>query len=198
MSKNSLIYSNIFFYRSVMNILYKGNYRRRFDGIFKLISGKSVTELCFGDTLVADYCKQHKIDWKGIDSNETFISRANKKGYKTELNDINALIYFPKADTCIISGSLYHFHKNIENLFSKLLECAPVIIISEPISNLSNHKGIIGKTAAISATVNGQKQNFRFTKESLLETLSNLSAKLNFNFKVVEQFEKDWIILINR
>jgi len=181
-----------------MNLLYKGNYKRRFEGIFKLISGPKVTELCFGDTIIAEYCKTSKIDWVGLDINENFISQAIKKGYNAELNDIIRLKKFPKADTCIIGGSLYHFNENLENLFSKLLECAPKIIISEPIINLSNSEGMIGKIAKASATVKGQKQNFRFTKETLLETLSNLSAKFNFKFQIIEQFEKDLIILITR
>ncbi len=181
-----------------MNLLYKGNYKRRFAGICKLIFGTKVTELCFGDIIIAEYCKTNKIDWKGIDINEKFTSQAIKKGHNAELNDINRLEKFPKADTCIMCGSLYHFNGSLENLFSRLLECAPRIIISEPIINLSNSKGIIGKIAKLSATVKGQKQNFRFTKETLLETLSNLSAKFNFKFQIIEQFEKDLIILITR
>lgn len=181
-----------------MSLLYKGLYRRRFGEICKLLSGVKVTELCFGDIIIANYCKIHKIEWNGVDINETFVEFARKRGYNAEMNDINNLNYFSKADTCVLSGSLYHFKDNIENLFNKLLDCAPRIIISEPVINLSTRNGIIGKMARAAANVNGQKQNFRFTKETLLETLSNLSARLNFKFQIIAQVDKDLIVLITR
>ena len=198
MSKNSLIYNNIYTYRFLMNLLYKGKYRSRFDSIGNLISGQSVTELCFGDTIIADTCRANNIKWKGLDVNEQFLARATKKGYAVISVDIKTIKEFPKADTCIICGSLYHFNSNLPELLSKMLDCAPVIIISEPVKNLSNSKGIIGKIARASATVKGQKQTFRYTKETLTETLSNLSAKLNFKITIIEQFDKDLILVITK
>ncbi len=198
MLKTSLIYRNIFFYRFLMNILYKGKYQKRFEILFPLILGNKVTELCFGDIFIAKHCLQNKIEWTGIEVNEKFVSRAIAKGYAAQLNDIEQMVKFPTADTCIIMGSLYHFNENLSNLFPKLLDCAPIIIISEPILNLSNKGGLIGKLAKISATVNGQEQNFRFTRSQLIETLSNLTAKFKFQFKIIDEFEKDIIILITR
>ncbi len=181
-----------------MNILYKGKYQKRFEILFPLILGNKVTELCFGDIFIAKHCLQNKIEWTGIEVNEKFVSRAIAKGYAAQLNDIEQMVKFPTADTCIIMGSLYHFNENLSNLFPKLLDCAPIIIISEPILNLSNKGGLIGKLAKISATVNGQEQNFRFTRSQLIETLSNLTAKFKFQFKIIDEFEKDIIILITR
>ena len=181
-----------------MNLLYKGNYNRRFEYISKHISGKNVTEICFGDTIIADYCSKNKINWIGIDINEKFVKNALKKGFQAELADVQLLDKFPKADTCILSGSLYHFHENIEPLFIKMLDCSPLIIISEPVINLSNAKGIIGKLAKASATINDKKQEFRYSLDSLITELTTLGKKLNFNYKIIEQFDKDLIIVITK
>lgn len=197
-SKNSIIYRNIFFYRLIMNVLYKGNYFKRFEPVYKLISGKNVVELCFGDTCIAYYCKQNNINWTGFDINQIFVKNAQKKGFNAEIADIQRVENFPTADTLVISGSLYHFQSDLENLFIKALSCSAYIIISEPVINLSNRKGFIGKLAQGSATVEKQKQQFRFNELTLLETLNSLSKKLYFNYKVVERFDKDLIIVITK
>lgn len=181
-----------------MSLLYKGNYYKRFEPVLKHIKGKSVIELCFGDTVIADHCKKNNLAWTGIDINRVFVKNAIKKGFNAELSDLESLENFPEADTCIICGSLYHFHENLEILFAKILACAPQIIISEPVINLSNNKGIIGKLAKASANVNGQKQAFRFTEKTLLATLSGLSKKLHFEFIVADRIDKDLIIVIKK
>lgn len=181
-----------------MSLLYKGNYYKRFEPILKQISGKKVTEICFGDTVIAEYCKKNSIDWKGIDINDVFVKNALKKGLSAERNDILSIPKLPEADTCIICGSLYHFYISLESLFTKMLECAPLIIISEPVLNLSNNKGIIGKLAKASANVDGKKQAFRFTEETLLAALNNLKEKLKFEYTIVDRFEKDIIIVIKK
>jgi hypothetical protein len=181
-----------------MNMLYKGNYNDRFKHIVNHISGKNVTEICFGDTIIADYCSKNKIGWTGIDINDYFVKNALKMGYHALLADVEKINTFQKADTCIMSGSLYHFHKNPEEILKKMLDCAPVIIISEPVINLSNNKGIIGKLAKASATVNGKKQHFRYTFDTLTAELNSLSKKLSFNYKIAGQFDKDLIIVITK
>ncbi len=181
-----------------MSLLYKGNYYKRFEPILKQISGEKVTEICFGDTIIAEYCRKKSIAWKGIDINEIFVTNALKKGLSAERNDILSIAKLPEADTCIICGSLYHFNISLESLFTKMLESAPQIIISEPVLNLSNAKGIIGKLAKASASVDGKKQAFRFTETTLLNALNDLSKKLHFEYTVVDRFEKDLIIVIKK
>ncbi len=198
LSKTSFIYRNINYYRFVMSLLYSGKYYQRFGTILKLISGKKVTELCFGDTIIAEYWRKKSIEWKGIDINEIFVTNALKKGLSAEQTDILRIAKLPSADTCIICGSLYHFNANLESLFTKMLECAPLIIISEPVLNLSNNKGIIGKLAKASARVNGKHQPFRFTEDTLLAALNNLKEKLKFEYTIVDRFEKDLIIVIRK
>jgi hypothetical protein len=181
-----------------MSLLYKGNYYRRYKVISKYISGKSVTELCFGDIILAEYCKKNQISWKGIDIHANFVENALKKGFQAEKLNIIDLIEFPKADTCIIAGSLYHFKDDLPDIFRKMLLCAPTIIISEPVINLSERKGIIGKLAKASATINGNEQHFRFNLQTLTETLNTLSKKLEFSYRIAEQLNKDLIIVITK
>lgn len=181
-----------------MSLLYRGNYYRRFRPVLRLVSGKRVTEICFGDTIIAEYCRKRSIVWTGIDINEVFVANAIKKGLSAERNDIFSIAKLPEADTCIICGSLYHFNMSLESLFTKMLECAPQIIISEPVNNLSHNKGIIGKLARASANVDGKKQAFRYTEETLLDALSELSKKLKFEYTLVDRFDKDVIILIKK
>jgi hypothetical protein len=198
MPKTSVIYSSIFNYRLMMQLLYKGHYYKRFERIQPLIKGNTVTELCFADTVIATYCKKNNIRWTGIDLQAAFVNNALKKGFNAQLQDIQSLTTFEKADTLIVAGSLYHFQNDLENLFKKMLAAAPRIIISEPIINLSNRNGIIGKLAKASANVKGKKQAFRFTELTLKNALTVWSKQLNFKYEVVEQFNKDLIIVIQK
>ena len=198
MFQNSLIYRNIFLYRLVMKLLYKGEYYKRFETVCKLIEGKKVTELCFGDLVVAKYCRQQNIEWTGIDVSKHFVRIAKRKGFKASVGDIHTLAEFPKADVCVMCGSLYHFVIDIDALFLKLLACAPRIIISEPIHNLSERNDWIGALARKAANVKGEKQGFRYTEETLLSALNIVSKKFNFSFKVIEKQKKDIVVLIER
>ncbi len=181
-----------------MFLLYKGNYYKRFKPVLKNISGNKVMEVCFGDTIIAEHCKKNGILWTGIDINEIFVKYAVKKGFNAEQLDLEQINDLPKADTFIISGSLYHFQNDQESLFKKMLDCAPQMIISEPVINLSNNKGIIGKLAKASASVNGKTQAFRYTEKTLLETIEQLSKKLKFKYRVESLFDKDLIIVITK
>lgn len=181
----------------MMNFLYKGNYTRRFDPVCELIQGKSVTELCFGDTIVAEFCKKKGISWQGMDINPRFVSNALEKGHNAKLADIRK-INLPSADTVIVCGSLYHFYPQLESLFTQILMSSSRIIVSEPVINLSSRKGIIGKLAKGSANVEGEEQHFRFTEESLLAEMETLSKKLDFKYSVTSRISKDIIILITQ
>jgi hypothetical protein len=198
MEKNSFIYSNIRYYRFVMSLLYKGNYYERFRTIIPYIEGNSVTELCFGDTIIADYCRKNGISWTGLDINESFVENARRRGFTASKTDLNEAPVLPNAETCIISGSLYHFHDRLDELFSKILASAPLLIISEPVRNLSDNHGIIGKLAKASATVDGKEQPFRYTDQTLKEALESLGKKMNFRVEIRERFSKDRIVLIRK
>ncbi len=185
-------------YRLLMNIIYKGNYYKRFDKITALITGKNVTELCFGDTIIANYCKQNAIAWVGIDANKKFVQSAIEKKFNANFGNIEILEKFPASDTLIMCGSLYHFHQNLENLFLKMFTSSSQIIISEPVINLSSRNGFIGKLARVSASINGQKHSFRYTEQTLIKELDKLKNKIKFDYKIIVRFNKDLILLIQK
>lgn len=194
----SLIYKNLFFYRAVMNFLYTGSYKKRFARIFTFIEEKSLLELCFADTIIASGCKNRRISWIGIDINKKFVHCANKKGFDARQADLNNLSEFPHADICLMIGSLYHFHENAELIIKKMLQAAPRVIICEPIINLSESKGFIGKLARFSSSTSAGYAGFRYNKESLFFLLNKLSEEIVFNYRIADVFKKDITLILYR
>lgn len=117
----SLIYSDIRLYRVAMNLLYGGKYRRRFDAVVNLIDpdATSVCELCFGDTIIADWCRANGIRWTGVDLNPHFCANARKRGHRVIAGDLFSA-NLPSADVFLMVGSLYHFHGRLSQLFDKI------------------------------------------------------------------------------
>ena len=181
-----------------MQLLYKGQYQNRYVKLIPLLKAKNVTELCFGDIVIADFCKKNNIHWIGYDVNGPFVKNAVKNNFNAHQMDILKSKKFETADICLIIGSLYHFHLSLEILLQKMFDCAPILLISEPIKNLSQSKGIIGKLAKGASDVNNQAQNFRFNELTLTNVLTELSIKLNFKIEVIEKFNKDIIIRLSK
>ncbi len=196
--KTSIIYRNIHIYRLVMNILYSMKYKKRFTDILSLFDNedKSVLELCFGDTIIAQECKKRNILWIGFDINKYFVNTAKLKGFNAIQADLATLDSFPKADVCIMCGSLYHFNDDLESLFAKMLKSSHKIIISEPIENISSQKGIIGKISRILTNAGKGDENFRFNQTSIIETLNKYSQIQHFTFKTIS-IKRDILIEIN-
>ncbi|MBT5400088.1 hypothetical protein HOL24_06060 [bacterium] len=202
--KTSLIYKNIWIYRLVMNFLYYGRYKKRFNDVIKYISldeGSRVIEYCFGDLYIANYCFSNKISWVGYDINRSFIQNAKKNGFSAYfLNLLNQSSFSKIIDTnekfnmAIIMGSLYHFHDNIENLINQIMSHCEKLLISEPISSLSNISGPVGWMAQKSANVGHGDEVFRYDKNTLIRDLERLCEK---HYKLtVFKIEKDLICQI--
>ena len=198
----SLVYKNIYVYRLLMNLLYLGSYRKRFLKIIEVIeqeSPKSILELCFGDTYIAAYCGKKNIVWQGIDINKSFVKRAVMKGFESVCKDILEVGSFAKNDLCIIGGSLYHFNPDQRiDLFQKMFSSAEKIIISEPIRNLSDQKGLLGFIARRSANAGKGQEHFRYNEQSLRFVLDELGKSVGCSYKVVGFGQKDMIILLKR
>ncbi|MEO6719108.1 MAG: hypothetical protein ABIN67_02040 [Ferruginibacter sp.] len=175
-SGRSLIYKNIFWYRLLMQIIYRGKYRNRFDLIIKHIPTdcKSILELCFGDLLIAKYCEEKKIHWTGYDINNSFVENAVKRGYDAELKDVIEQQNYPEVDMIIMIGSLYHFYKQLPDLFLKMTRSSNHIIISEPIKNFSSMSGPIGYLARKLANAGKGEESFRFNKDTLLTAINSI------------------------
>lgn len=198
MTRSSYIYRSPALYRAAMNLLYGGAYRRRFVPVFEAIEGDKVIEYCFGDTVLADLCRKNKIHWTGYDIQPVFVEAAKKKGYDARLADIRQLEPFPACDTAIICGSLYQFEPQLESLLTNLTNSSNRLLISEPVHNLSDRSGIIGKLAKASATVNGEAMEFRFNETALMTRLGNFAQANNYSLQVLGKFKKDILLLLKK
>jgi hypothetical protein len=198
MANRSLIYRNIGVYRFLMNLLYLGKYKRRFsvvaDHLKNLPHNSRILELCFGDTYIADHCRQVGYYWKGIDLNNEFVKYARKAGYDAEQGDVLLTDTLPKADVCVMIGSFYHFFEHSAAMLEKMFSSAPVVIISEPVVNLSSRKDLIGFLARRLANAGKGNEKYRFTESTLLEMVNKSSQVLNFRISDVQQNGKDLVI----
>ncbi len=182
MSIKSLVYKNIYWYRLILNILYLGKYKKRFQKVCELIEDnvQTVNELCFGDIHIAKYCKDNGIEWRGYDLNRTFVSYAKERNFNAHCVNILEFKDFQKVDLFIIQGSLYHFHKNISPLFDQIFLHSKRLIIAEPIKNVSQMIwpfSLIGRK--MSNAGNGD-EGFRYTQETLEKLVEDYKDKYNY------------------
>ncbi|EKD28474.1 MAG: hypothetical protein ACD_79C00289G0002 [uncultured bacterium] len=198
-SSKSLVYKNIYWYRTLLNILYFGKYYSKFKDIISLFEKdtKCVVELCFGDILIADYCRQNKIEWIGYDTNESFVKHATIKLFNAVKLDIMQISCFPEVDVCIISAALYHFYDNLEILFKKMLLCAPLIIISEPVNNICSYNRLTQYIAGKCSNAGYGDEFFRFNEKSLIENIETLKKTFNFSYEVVS-IKREMLVKIYR
>lgn len=183
-----------------MNILYGGRYKERFYQVIEQIkdlpANSQILELCFGDTYIAEYCKSHGHQWKGIDLNEYFVRKAQDLGFDALYADLVTCQKLPNANVCIMVGSLYHFYPDTLSILSKMVEAADTVVISEPVSNLSSRSGIIGFIAKRAASVGKGHEAFRYDASSFTAVISEYSALLNYRIVSKHRYGKDLIIKI--
>jgi hypothetical protein len=202
MQRASLIYRNIFWYRLIMGVLYGGSYRRRFAPILGELGKagpKTVLELCFGDVLIAEYCRKNNIGWKGFDINHSFVANACAQGFEAVEADVLSVAEFPKAEIVIIAGALYHFNRQeLKTLFEKVFRATNTLLLSEPIENVSSRKGMIGSFAVGSSQTVRAEAYFRYNYQSLTSTLLDLGGELGFSQEIIGRFKKDLIVILRK
>ena len=184
--KRGLIYYNIHVYRLLMTLLYGDKYRERFQVVLNLLGNEDVNilALCFGDTVLAKYCRDNHKNWIGIDSNENFVSSARRQGFDAHQKELTELHALPKSDVCIMIGSLYHFWDNINAIMKLMLNSSKRVIISEPIVNFSNGRGPVGSIARKLTAMKGSSSGFRYNENTLLAALDGLKNELNFKYYI--------------
>jgi len=181
-----------------MNILHLGRYKDRVRLITQLLNegDKSVVELCFGDIILAKYCAESGRDWKGIDFNEEFVRYAKKSGFDAELKDVNELDRLPQADVCIMIASLYQFAGNFKRIIKLMLDSSKKVIIAEPTQNVSQLPGFIGKIAKKMTNAGQGDENFRFTEETFVNTMEDLSREFQFNYNIVARENRETVVVL--
>lgn len=192
----SLIYSDIRLYRSAMQMLYSGRYRKRFDDIVAMIpsSARSVCDLCFGDTVIADWCRARDIEWTGVDLNASFCARARKLGHRVIEGDLMA-VDLPSADVFVMAGSLYHFHDRLAELSDRVWQQTGRFVVSEPVRNLSAGSGPVGWWARRSANPGHAHATFRYNEATLVEALQQQQIRLDLTMRVVS-VDRDMLLVM--
>lgn len=195
----NIIYKNIFFYRLIMSILYRGLYRQRFTAIVDLFNDadRSILEICFGDIHIASHCLRTGRNWKGLDFNASFVEYAITKGFDAQLCDITKVDMLPKSDICIMGGSMYHFHTSVKRILSLMLASAPVVIISEPVKNITSMNGGIGILAALASNAGKGAEHFRYNHQTFIDMLDQLSKQLFFTSEIIDE-GRDILVKITR
>jgi hypothetical protein len=196
--KRSLVYHNIFFYRLVMNVLYRGRYRERFLRILDVVGPdvRSVCDLCFGDTAIAEWCRARGIRWTGIDFNHYFCARARQHGFDVIEGDLLSAD-LPHADVFIMAAALYHFSDQLSRLFDQVLSRTHRFILSEPVRNLASQTGRLGSWAKYVANPGTGDATFRYDEQSLLAALRTQQQRKGFQFRVVS-IHRDMLIEVRQ
>lgn len=197
---SSIIYKNITIYRTVMQLLYKGKYMDRFDPVKKILvekKPKNLLELCFGDTVIAEYCIKNKIDWSGMDLNENFVARAQKKGFKAEICDLNFKTEIPKSEAILIMGSLYHFQTDAIPFLLNLLSSTQLFILNEAVNNLSQKKMTAKLSSKLTDTGKGA-ETFRYSKSELIKLANEICEITPFSFYIAHEGKRDLTLVFER
>ena len=183
----SVIYTHLWFYRGVMSLLYHGQYGARFKRVAAGIrnADKIVLELCFGDVMIAEYCRQQGKAWIGMDVNEAFVAYAVKRGFDARRADLSEAMVLPACDVLVMMGSLYHFRTQLPELFLRMKAASGRLILSEPVKNWTHSNRLLRFLARKGTRVGTKDETFRFDESSLLEALNELKASVGFDYHVV-------------
>ena len=169
----SISYWHPSIYSILIRLSYGRYYRQRYDAIRELIDENgALVDVCCGDCKLYDYLHRHKRNYLGLDSNDTFINIAKKRGINAKTFDLYK-DEIPRREYVIMQGSLYQFHSRIDSIITKLLHAASKsLIISEPVINSAHSKSQIMAylSRKLSNPGDGEKE-FKFDKDSLKKAL---------------------------
>jgi hypothetical protein len=158
--------------------------------------GSSVCDLCFGDLYVARWCRANRIEWTGVDLNGSFCRRARRAGFSVIEGDALE-VDLPEADVYVMAGSLYHFHDRLSDLFDVIFRHTSRFLLSEPVENLSNRGGLIGRSARRSANPGSRPAAFRYDERTLLEALDEQSQRIGLHLRSISK-DRDMLIEATR
>ena len=183
-----------------MNMIYFGKYNQRFKIVTNLLNSKkdkTIVELCFGDILIANWCRLNNLVWIGFDINDEFIKNARSKGFNAQYKDILKFEALPKSDVVILMGSLYQFNTRLNDLISSIMKSTNKLIISEPIINLASQNNIVGYFAKRLTKVGKGNEIFRYDYGNLHHALKDVCSD-KFKISEIKRTKKDLILVIQK
>ncbi len=183
----SLIYWHPAIYAFFIRLSYRNGYAKRYEAVKGLIEeGGSVVDVCCGDCEIADFLKDKKVDYTGLDFNSHFVRAAKRRGIKSKIFNIYE-DEVPKADYVLIQGSLYQFIPRHAEILNKLYDAAgKFLIISEPIrSNAESKSRLVSFLAYFLNNPGDGTKRRRFDIGSLKEAL------VPFKDRIVKEFLAD-------
>ena len=201
-SVQSLIYRYIFLYRIVLRLLYRNKQADRFTAIFDfcaLQQFRSIVELCFADTQVADWSRKTNREWQGFDISAVAVRRACKLGYRANVSDVKKLSMLPESDASIMIGSLYQFKEDFDQVLDLMLSNSATAIISEPTTNVANSNSILNRIVGLTTRTGYGAENFRFTKQEFKTLMQAYSLRRNLEFEsLFSHSPRDTVYVISR
>ncbi len=165
--EGAVLYRQPWLHRLVILALYGRKLDERFVSVAAHIDkDDSVLELCVGEgELYKRYLAGCTKQYLGLDFSEAQVERGRAAGIPLERADIRDIEFEP-CDTVVMMGSLYQFLPDAKSLLERMLLAARKrVIITEPVQNVSQKKGLLSHIAVyLTETDNHGAQRFDETK----------------------------------
>ena len=174
-----LVYGNVWTYRSVMYLLYRRQYRQKYETVAERIPpGSEVLDLCCGEGYLAQLLAEKEIRYMGLDTNRRFVEWGQRQGLDLRLADVRHTD-LPEADYVCCLSSLYHFLPDPDALLARMYRAArKAVILSEPVENVSasRHRWL-RKLAVTLTSVEGKRFSDRFDEPRFRGLVRTIPAK---------------------
>ena len=129
-------------YDAAMRVLTRGEGLRIDERVADLVPrGSSVVDVCCGTArLYRNHLRSRGHDYLGLDANGHFIMALRQRGIAARWHDART-DPIDTADCLVMNSSLYHFHDQKHEILERMVMAArDLVIVSEPILNMSNSK----------------------------------------------------------
>ena len=167
-------------YRALMLGAYRTNFFRRNDAILgEIPAGSSVVDLCCGDATLGLALQAKGCAYIGLDINPRFVEWGKRRGLDIREWDARR-DEIPEADVLCLQASLYQFMPDEKVLIEKMLEKARcLVLLAEPVVNLSSHPWAMLQKLAINWTKVGDRSfPLRHDRHSFIELIRSYGAEL--------------------
>jgi SAM-dependent methyltransferase len=183
------LYSSGLLYEGVMRILYGRQFHSKYQSVANLIPETySVLDLCCGPALVYSYLSlENQRRYLGVDLSRKFVQAVGKKGVSVVHGDVWRDDLPKNYDCILLLSSLYQFDPVADIVLQKMLFAATeLVIISEPIINLSTSRNTLLKKLASSLTSPADGSlpysGFRYDSGTLTKALQRYREVLKVDF----------------